>query len=165
MAFITFRYEVTMSFSTNGMKVVMLNSHPKVGKKYETVDVSRGYGLNFLIPQGLAEVATETTLKRIEALKIKEVAEKKIREDLLLKNFKNLENITIKLSEKANEKGHLFAGIHIPEIILAIKAQTQLDMDEDHIILKNPIKEVGEHKVQIKVGDKEEVFTVIVEAK
>lgn len=146
------------------MKVILLRDVPNIGHKYQVVNVADGYALNFLLPKGLAENASEKAVKRAETLLNQEVAEKKIKEDLLVKNLKDLEGVTVTMSGKANEKGHLFAGIHIAELIPVIKEQTRLDVDAHHIILEKPIKEVGEHKIDIKVQDKKATFTLVVEA-
>ena len=69
------------------------------------------------------------------------------------------------MMEKANEKGHLFAGIHKPEIIPAIFKQTNLQIDAEHMVLDKPIKEVGTHEIQVKAGNKSIKFTLEVKAK
>lgn len=146
------------------MKVIFLKDVPKVGKKFETKDISDGYALNFLIPKGLAQAATKDAVKRLETLKAKDEAERKIQEDLLLKNLKEIEGKTITLSEKANEKGHLFAGIHKVELIPAIESQTRVQIHPDFILLDKPIKEVGEHPITVAVKDKKATFTLEVKA-
>ena len=147
------------------MRIVLLNDVPKVGRRFEVKNVADGYAMNSLIPRGLAKSATKTVLKEIENRKVSDEARKKVRDDLLLKNIKDVENATITISGKASDKGHLFAGIHVEELVSVIKEQTGLGLDVDHIVLKEPIKEVGEHKVVAKVGDMETKFTVKVEEK
>ena len=147
------------------MKIVLLKDIPKVGKKYEVKKVADGYALNRLIPQGLANPATAGNLARLEAEKGQDDLKKKVRNDLLLKNFEDIKGVTVLMTEKANEKGHLFAGIHKEEIIPEIKKQTRLDLDSEHLVLLEPIKEVGEHKITVRVGEKEVVFTLKVSAK
>ncbi len=145
------------------MKVILLNDVPRVGQKYDVKEVANGYGRNFLLPRGLAEIATKKAIAGVATLITRHKEEKKVREDLLLKNLEDLNNITVVMQEKANEKGHLFAGIHKEEMIPVIKEQTHLDMDADHINLEHPIKELGEHKIEVKVGDKTVTFKLTVE--
>lgn len=148
------------------MKVILLQDVRKVGKKYEIKDVADGYALNYLIPHKLAEASTEATVKRIDILRAREAAERKIQEDLLIKNLKDVNGITIELQEAANDKGHLFKGVHQPELVEAIKKQTELDLAPQYILLDKPIKEIGEHTVEVKVQDKSAKFKVnIVAAK
>ena len=68
------------------------------------------------------------------------------------------------MSEKANEKGHLFAGIHKEQIIPEIKRQAKIDMLPEFIILEKPVKEVGEHEISVKVADKTVKFKLIVKS-
>lgn len=146
------------------MKVILLKDVKKVGRKFEAKEVSSGYALNFLIPRKLAEAATASNEKRLGHLKAKADGEMKVREDLLMKNMKNIEGKTIEMSESANDKGHLFKGIHNDEIVAAIKNQTELDLSADHLMIEKPIKEVGEHDVEVKVQDKMVKFKLVVTA-
>ena len=77
-----------------------------------------------------------------------------------MKNLKELEGVTITIVEKANEKGHLFAGVHKLEIVPAIEKQTRLQIDPEHIILDKPIKEVGIHEIKVKAGEKSIKFNL-----
>jgi large subunit ribosomal protein L9 len=147
------------------MKVILLKQVPNVGQKYDVKNVSDGYALNFLFPNQLAESATDSAVKRILNSKAKEDAEKAVREDLLVKNIQDLEGVRITVSEAANAKGHLFAGVHASELVAIIKEQTHLDVLPEHILLEKPIKEIGEHIVPVKVRDIEAKFTLVVEAK
>ncbi len=146
------------------MKVILLKSVPKIGKKYDVLNVSSGFAMNSLFPSGFAEMATEKGLARIKALKATEEAEIKIREDLLLKNLGDMASASIVIEGKANEKGHLFAGLHKAEIIHALKSQAHIDVTEEYIVLDKAIKEVGEHKIEVKVQDKTAEFTLVVKA-
>ncbi len=146
------------------MKVILLKNVPKLGKKYEVKDVSRGHAQNMLIPQGDAMVATPASLKNIEKQRSESLVHQKVREDLLIKNIEDMKGTVVKIIGKANDKGHLFAGIHAAEIIPAVKEQTRLDIDEEHLLIEEPLKEVGKHKVRVKVGEVESEFTVEVVA-
>ena len=145
------------------MKVILLKDIPRVGQKYDTKEVSNGYGRNFLLPRGLAEISTEKSMAKISTLRARHEGEKKLKEDLLLKNIEDLNGVTITVTEKANEKGHLFSGVHKEKIIQAIKEQTHLDIDSEHIILEHPIKEVGEHEVDVKVGNVDVKFKLVID--
>jgi large subunit ribosomal protein L9 len=142
------------------MKVILLQDVKKVGKKFEVKEVASGYALNFLIPRKMAEASTQSSEKRIGNIKARAEGEQKVREDLLMKNLKSLDGKTIEISEKANEKGHLFKGVHQAELVTEIKKQTELDLAPDYIVLEKPLKEVGEHTVEVKVQDKIAKFIV-----
>ena len=144
------------------MKIILNQDVSKVGKKYEVKNVADGHALNFLIPRGLAMAATAGALKKLEIAKTMVAVEKKVQEDLLLKNLKSLDGARIEIVEKANDKGHLFAGLHKEQIIPEIKKQTGLDVLPEFLILEKPIKEIGEHSLEIKIQDKTAKFVVVV---
>lgn len=146
------------------MKVILLKSVPKVGRKYDLITVSDGFAMNALFPKGLAELATPKAIERVQVLKATEEADRKVQEELLLKNFKEISGTTIEISGRANDKGHLFAGIHKEELISALKDQARLDITPDYIVLEKPIKELGEHKIEVKVQDKSAEFTLVLKA-
>jgi len=146
------------------MKIILLKDVAKVGKRYETKEISDGYALNLLIPKGLAVAATSDMVKKFELERSRDEGERKIRQELLLKNLKELEGVTVTMTEKANEKGHLFAGVHKLEIIPEIQKQTRIQIDAEHMILEKPIKEVGVHEIQVKVGDKSIKFNLDIKA-
>mgnify|MGYP001612901319 CR=1 FL=1 len=146
------------------MKVILLKNIQKLGLKFDVKNVSDGYALNFLIPNGQAEIATPNALKKVELEKAKISAELKVRETLLLKNLKDVSTVVLKISGKANDKGALFAGIHKEEISAQIKKQTHLDITPEFIDLEKPIKTVGEHEMLVKVGDKVAKFKLVVVA-
>jgi large subunit ribosomal protein L9 len=146
------------------MKIILLKDVPKVGRKYEMKDISDGYALNLLIPKGLAIAATKDAIKRIDLEKSRDEGEKRVHQELLLKNLAELAGVTISMTEKANEKGHLFAGVHKLEIIPAIQKQTRLQIDAEHIVLDKPIKEIGVHEIQVRVGEKSIKFNLDIKA-
>ncbi len=146
------------------MKIILLKDVAKVGKKYEVKNISDGYAQNLLIPKGLAVAATADVMKRIELERARDEGEKRVHMELLLKNIKEVEGKTITLTEKANEKGHLFASIHKPEVILAIHKQTRVQISPDNMILDKHIKEVGDHEIELKAGDKSVKFTLTIKA-
>ena len=147
------------------MKIILLKDVPKVGRKYDIKDLSDGHALNFLIPRGLAEIATAQALKKVEQYKANEATEKKIQGELLAKNLDTIKTLTITLKEKANDKGHLFAGVTKEMLVAEIFKTAHLNLDPESIRLEKPIKEIGEHKVTVEAMDKRAEFTVNIEAK
>jgi large subunit ribosomal protein L9 len=146
------------------MQVVFLKDVPKVGKKYEIKNIADGYALNYLIPRGMARVATSEVVRQIEMEKARKVDELKVHEDLLMKNLKGIDGATVVIKGKANDKGHLFAGLHKAEILPKVLEQTKVQIHPDFIELDKPIKEIGEHIIPVKVKDKAASFKLIVQA-
>jgi len=140
------------------MKVILTKDVPKLGIKYDVKEVSAGYARNFLFSRGLAEQATDKILKSVEIKKKQASQEKEISQDILEKNLVAIDGLRLTAEEKANEKGHLFAGVHKEEIVKILKEQKHVEIPPELIELEHPIKEIGEHK--IKVGDKEFVLEI-----
>lgn len=134
------------------MKVVLLEDLPKLGKRGDVVNVKDGYARNFLIPKGLAVVATEEEINRLkeEALKRKEKEERK--KSVLLELKRAIDGREIVLKARAGAKGKLFGSITAGELAEAIKSSLGVDIDKKVIELKSPIKEVGEYIVKLKLG-------------
>ncbi len=131
------------------MKVIFTHDVPKIGKKHQIKNVSDGYAVNFLFPNKHAILATPEAERNVEKMKIIQDAERKIQHDLLLKNLDSIGKTTLTISSKANDKGHLFSGIHKEQIIAELKTHAHLEVPVDFIHLDKPIKEIGSHKVTI----------------
>ena len=144
------------------MKVILLKDVAKLGRKFDVKTVSDGHGLNLLIPQKLAIIATPQALKTLEVEKSRMEAEKKIHEELLAQNLKGLSETVLTIAGKANAKGHLFAGIHRDEIAAELQKQSRLQIDPSFVQLEQPIKEVGEHMIEVKAAGKSAKFKIVV---
>ncbi|HEU5114962.1 MAG TPA: 50S ribosomal protein L9 [Candidatus Paceibacterota bacterium] len=147
------------------MKIVLIKDVKGVGKKHDVKTVADGFALNSLIPQGLAEVATKSALSRVEMVKKQEEAERKVKEDLLAKNLKSIHDAVVEVTADANDKGHLYAALHAEEIAPLVKQTTGVDLLPEFIKLEKPVKEIGDHKIDIKVQGKSATFTLKVSAK
>ncbi|PIT96721.1 50S ribosomal protein L9 [Candidatus Campbellbacteria bacterium CG10_big_fil_rev_8_21_14_0_10_35_52] len=147
------------------MKIILLKDIPKVGNKFDVKNISDGYALNFLIPNKLAEFATPKKIKEIETMKLRHKEEDILQQDLFIKNMKALNNAKIYIEEKANEKGHLFKGIHKEEIATELKKQGHIDIKSEYIQLEHMIKEAGEFDISAKASGVSAVFKLIINNK
>lgn len=132
------------------MKVILLHDTPNIGRKYDIKNVSDGYARNFLFPRKLAQIATTQNIQTIEKQKKQHEQEKEIQKDILEKNIEALEGLEISITEKTNEKGHLFAGIRKEEISKILKEQKHINIPADIIELEKPIKKIGEYEIKVK---------------
>ena len=89
--------------------------------------------------------------------------ERRVQEDLLLKNLEEIKGKVVHIKAKADEKGHLFSGIHTKEIAETMKSEHHADISEEFIALEKPIKETGEFEIPIKINKKESSFKLMVE--
>ncbi len=146
------------------MKVILLTDVAKLGKRFDVKDVSSGHATNFLIPSKFAIAATAEALKSLDVQKKKAEGEKKVQEELLIKNLAELDGKTLTIKEKANKKGHLFAGLHREEIAKQIAKLTRIEIDPSNIMLDQPIKDLGEHTIEVKTEGKSAKFTLVIES-
>jgi large subunit ribosomal protein L9 len=148
--------------TSNGMKIILLKDVKGVGKKYDVKMVGDGYAMNSLIPRGFAETATPANIKKMEVRKSTDTTMKAVDAELAKSNIEQLSAQTIEMSEKANEKGHLFAGVHTNEISEAIKKQIHLDILPEWIKLENAIKAVGEYDINVEWHGQTGVFKLAI---
>ncbi len=133
------------------MKVILTQDVNKLGKKDDLVDVSDGYAKNFLFKKGLAVPADAKNmnlmLERKEAEKQKKA--KNLSDAKDIKDF--LQDKDLVLEVKAGESGRLFGSVTTKDIAQCIKEQHEIDIDRKKIILKDPIKNLGPTKVNIRL--------------
>ena len=133
------------------MKVVLKQDVKGLGKKDEIVNASDGYAKNYLIPRGIAVEATSGNVNET-INKQKALADKKQRELDTAKDFASkLNGKTVTIKAKAGESGKLFGAISGKDIADAIKNQFKIEIDKKKIVLDDPIKTAGEHKVEIRI--------------
>ena len=145
------------------MKVIFLKDVPRIGQKYDIKEVNSGYATNFLIPKKLAEMATANAIVLLEKKKKNIAIEREVQESLLIKNLEAIKDKILYMKMKADEKGHLFSGIHKKEIVEEMKRQHNADIAEEFIVLEKPIKTIGEFEIPISVKDKKSSFKLVVE--
>ena len=145
------------------MRVIFLQDVTRVGKRHDIKEVNGGYAINFLFPRKLAEPATPRAIAELEQRKTNIEIEREVQMDLLLRNLEEIKGKVLHIKAKADEKGHLFSGIHAKEIVEAMKNEHRADINEEFIVLEKPIKEIGEFDIPIKVKNKESSFRLVVE--
>lgn len=143
------------------MKVILLQDVPKIGKKFESKNVADGFALNFLFPQKLAKLATEQVIKEVEVEKKKHELQKETGVKELKEILAKLKN-SIEIEVKTNKEGKLFAGLDKQEITEIIQDKIGLTINPDILQLKKPIKEVGEHTIEVTMEDEKGEIVLVV---
>jgi len=134
------------------MEVILKQDVEKLGYADDIVKVKDGYARNYLLPTGLA-IAANTPNKKMLAETIKQRAYKveKIRKEAEFLAGK-IEGLTLKISQKASEKGTIFGSVNTIAIAQALKEQHDIDIDRKKIILPaEHIKELGNYTAQINI--------------
>lgn len=133
------------------MQVVLLKDVPKLGSKGDIVNVTEGYARNFLYPRNLASPASEGKIKEINNQRQTQAEKKKKQEEEAKELAAKVSNLTVVLKAKTGEGGRLFGAISSKDIADGIKSQHGYDIDKKKIVLKDPIKNLGSHKISIKI--------------
>ena len=132
------------------VKLILVESIHRLGEAGDLVSVKPGFARNFLLPQGKALLATESRVKEFEH-KRRIAEEKAAREQKDLQAVKQrLEALKIEIGARAGESGKLFGSVTAAQIADKIAAAGHT-VDRRRIDLRDPIKEVGEHKVAVKL--------------
>ncbi len=130
------------------MKLILLQRVEKLGRIGDIVTVKRGYGVNFLLPKGVAMRATKENIKKFETektslesldLKHKEEAE------ILCKRINNKEIVLIR---QAGESGQLFGSVSARDIADQVNDE---HVKKNQIRIEHPIKEIGIHPVRVQL--------------
>ena len=134
------------------MKVILQQDVKGQGKKGQMVEVSDGYGRNFLLPRKLAVEATAenvNTMKMQDKAKQARLAEEKA---AAMAAAAQLKGCQVKIRARAGQGGKLFGSITSKEISDELKAQYGLDVSKSKIVLTDPIKSFGSFEVKCKLG-------------
>jgi len=132
------------------MEVILKQDIPNLGYANEKVNVKPGYGRNYLIPKGIAILATDSNKKVLsEVMKQKAHKEAKIK-GTAEEVAKGLQNIVVKIGAKAAESGKIFGSVNTIQIAQALKDQFNFEIDRKKIrVEQEHIKELGTYKAKI----------------
>lgn len=132
------------------MQVILREDVDNLGRAGQLVNVAPGFGRNYLLPKGLAVVATPKNKRKLDHEKrvIEQHNQKRIKaaEDLKQK----IEALSLTVAKQSGEEGKLFGSVTSREIVEALKEEG-LDLDRKKIILDQPIKSLGVYTVEIRL--------------
>ena len=134
------------------MDIILTQDVANLGYKHDIVSVKPGYGRNYLIPQGMAILATERNRKILaEEMRQQAHKEEKIKGEAMEK-ASALEGLKLRIPAKAGTSGKIFGSVNSIMIANAIKEASNIEVDRKQIVLnEEAIKEVGEYKAKIKL--------------
>lgn len=132
------------------MKVILKEKVEKLGKVGEVVSVKDGYARNFLLPKGIALKCTPNNIKYMESQKKKLELLAVQAENEARELSKAVEGIVVTITKKAGLEGKLFGSVSVGDIAEALEKQN-VEIDKKKILLSEPIKYLGEHKVRLRL--------------
>lgn len=137
------------------MQVILKKDVQNLGEAGDLINVKDGYARNFLLPQKVAEVATEGALKNREQNLVRIKAKQEKLHNEALEVAKKIEKLaTLELSAKAGESGKLFGTITTKKLAEEVLAKTGVEIDRKNVSLNAPINKIGEYKMLIKLTSK-----------
>jgi large subunit ribosomal protein L9 len=133
------------------IQVILKEDVANLGKSGELVSVKPGYGRNYLIPQGLAVIATRKNVAELEHhKKMIEVRAAKLHKDAEAAAGK-LGGVTVEIQRQVGEGDKLFGSVTTRDIEEALKGQGHT-VDRRKILLADPIKALGQYTVDVRIG-------------
>ncbi len=132
------------------MEVILRETIDNLGRRGEIVDVKRGYARNFLLPQKMALPVTDSNKRQVErereAVEVREAEERKVAEA----HAKHLESVECAIARRVGETNALYGSVTAADIA-EFYEQQQIAVDKRKIQLNEPIKELGEFQVAIRL--------------
>jgi len=131
-----------------GVELLLIQSVDHLGKQGEVVEVKPGFANNYLLPQGLATIASDHHKRMVEKhkAKLQEIEQGRLKDLKDLAKLIAKQSITIEAN--ANEEGHLYGSVGAAEIISALKS-TEISLTADQIRLEGVLKELGLYTVKV----------------
>jgi len=138
-----------------GIELLLVHNVEHLGKQGEVVEVKRGYAVNYLLPQGLATVATEHHKRMVakHKAKLEEIARERLAG--LRSLLDEVVRTTVTIEANANDEGQLYGSVTAVEISRALKQQ-DLVVPVDSIILQGPLKVLGLYTVKVRLANEVE---------
>jgi large subunit ribosomal protein L9 len=134
-----------------GIELLLIQSVDHLGKQGEVVEVKRGYAMNYLLPQGLATVATDHHKRMVDKHKAKLLQIQHERLAGLRQLAERIAAQSVTIEANANDEGHLYGSVVGPDIVKALK-QHDITVTADQVRLKGPLKELGLYTVDVHLG-------------
>jgi large subunit ribosomal protein L9 len=131
-----------------GIQLLLIQTVSHLGKQGDVVEVRPGYAYNYLLPQGLATIASPHHLRMIEKHKsrLAEIEKSRLADLRIL--AKEIERQSLTIEANANDEGHLYGSVGAPEIVGALK-QHNFNITTDQVKLEGPLRELGLYTVKI----------------
>lgn len=134
-----------------GIELLLVQTVEHLGRQGDVVEVRAGYAHNYLLPQGLATIASEHHKRMVEKHQAQLAEIEKARLADLQAMADRLARQAITIEANANDEGHLYGSVGSAEIVNALKRQN-ITISQDQVRLKGPLKELGLYTVKIHVG-------------
>ncbi|MBR8741403.1 50S ribosomal protein L9 [Nocardiopsis sp. MG754419] len=133
------------------MKLILTHEVNGLGAPGDVVEVKNGYGRNYLLPRGFAIRWTRGGQKQIDLIQRARKARDIRTLDEAQQVAGRVSALNVRLKQRAGQGGRLFGSVTPADIVEAVKVAGGPELDKRRIEIKNPIKSVGAHKVQVRL--------------
>ena len=133
------------------MEVILLADVKKVGKKNQTVNVSDGFAVNFLIKKKLAVPVTKKSVEILETQQENARQEEIRKKDDAIKLVETLKGITLEFDAKVGKDSKLFGSISLKQVEEEMKAKHNIEIDKRKFLDKGPLDSLGYHRLRIEL--------------
>jgi large subunit ribosomal protein L9 len=140
---------------SGGIELLLIHTVDDLGKQGQVVEVRPGYAYNYLIPQGLATVATEHHKRMVDKHKVKLQQIELARQADLRRLAAEVAKQSITIEANATEDGHLYGSVGAADIVAALK-NNEISLSADQIKLEGPLKELGLYTVKVRFSSEVE---------
>ena len=145
------------------MKIVLRDDVDNLGRKGDVVDVADGYARNYLVPRGLAMKATKGVVQQAEAMRRNRAAREVRDREAAQAAAAVIAGARLEITARAGEGGKLFGSVTAADVAQALLDQRSVEVDRRKVGLDEPIKEVGETEVEVRLHpDVTATLTVVV---
>ena len=134
------------------MKVILQQDVKGQGKKGQLIEASEGYARNYLLPRKLAIAATADAINTMNLKEKARRAEEARQKEAAMDAAEQLKALLVKIPAKAGTGGRLFGAVTTKEISDALKAQHNVDIPKQKLVLDDPIKSFGTYQVKARLG-------------
>lgn len=134
------------------MKLILKKAVHNLGEAGQVVQVKKGYGRNYLIPQGLAYAASTANMKRLEEEQV--LAQERSRRDFLeaRRRASQLEGLTLTFMERASEDGKLFGSVSVADIVDRVNGGSlDFELDKKAVQMDEALKVLGVSNVALRL--------------
>src|SRR5690625_1219445 len=133
------------------MKLIMTHEVTGLGAPGDIVEVRDGYGRNYLLPRGLAVKWTRGGQKQVDQIRRARAARDIRNLDDAKEIAERLSGMTVRLNQRAGQGGRLFGSVTSSDVADAVKAAGGPAIDKRRVEIRNPIKSIGEHRVEVRL--------------
>jgi large subunit ribosomal protein L9 len=133
------------------VKVILTQDVEGVGEKNDVKDVVGGYVRNFLIPRGMAKLATKGALKELEVTRRTDERKEARQRGEAQRTADKLRTLTLRIPAKTGTSGRLFGSVTTQDIAQRLQEETGIEVDRRKVALEAPIRSIGTYAVSVTI--------------